>query len=340
MLDNAKAWVQLYPGATDAYHELAQAYMNFDKVDEAIQAHKTIYQLDPTAALELHHIGELYQQKNQPEKALTYYQQYAEKFPKQANSFKELGNCYAQMGDFNNASASYNKALLIEPEEISTQTKIGKLFTKSGDFQQAFTKYQSALASSTSPQDSSSVYEEVADYYELRGQITQAITATDKRLTQLEKFEHPLVAKVQRFISLVLYAKAGRQSEALVTLNRLIAGQMHEIVELNVRIVSLAIYTELEDADKLEEALEALKPFNDKIPAIKPYYHFYRGVAQAMREQYPQAIESYSKGLVNLEFRPESFRLAASYRMFGELDKAEISVCVSLSVCVFLSQCV
>ncbi|WP_343748246.1 tetratricopeptide repeat protein [Fluviicola sp.] len=119
---------QLRPNNIEAYYNLAYAYQQFDKIDEAQQTYRQMLQKDPTFTPPLFQLGWIKQFKqNDPDSATYFYNETLQKEPRYVEAWHNLGLIYETKGEKYQAIQYYRKALKYNPDFAISEEAIKRL---------------------------------------------------------------------------------------------------------------------------------------------------------------------------------------------------------------------
>ncbi|MEE9190206.1 MAG: protein kinase [Candidatus Neomarinimicrobiota bacterium] len=301
--ENAKHWVELYPYATQGHYTLASHYQRMNQLDMAIAEYKRILEIEPGSHYDLRNIGDLLSQKGEYNQALKYYEHYADLYPNDSGSFTEIGDLYGTMGDHEQAKLYFKKALLIKPEESGIVTALANTEKHLGNFEQASQQYQNALKVAKIPQERSSVYVSLSNYFEFRGQLDKAIEYWDLYIAEMQKFASPLAILMEGELGYIdLYVTAGKEDLAMKIVKEF-ETQAHQLgpplnqLPFFFDIIFNFTVDDPETGAVLEEELEKLEAFIQTYNWEEARGAIWWGRAKLdyYREEYSQAITGFQK---------------------------------------------
>ncbi len=322
-----KMWVELLPDDVEGRAAYASVLAIRDRRPEAVEQFESILEIDPTQTEYLQTLGNLTQSLGDFDRATMYFERYAEEFPDKYESYLELGQLLRLQGRFDEAKATFERALLVEPENIVILINLAGLERRFGNIEAAMTGLQAVLEQAKTRQDTVTIYGALANAYEYRGQIQQALEYQDLQLTLAATFSAPLVILRARLELLDDYVSVGQEPLAWQLLAS-IEQQMQPPVDRVAAFGYLNIALEKEEPDSVDAAAERIQSFIDDfgVQALQPPVVHARGRALEMREQYREAIETFQ---ALLEITPTDISLHTDIgrcqRRLGELDEAEAS---------------
>lgn len=324
--------IKLYPRDINAYALLAMFLEIGNQHDEAITQYKKILEIDPGRGKALRAIGKIYEDKGDLEHALSYYKTYSQRFPDDPGAFTAIGQLYEKTRDNENAKKFYEKSLLLKPDDIDVLVKLAGIDARIGHFDEANRQYLDALELSSAPKDKATVYEDLADLCETRGQIQKALEYTKLRLNNIKKYMSPFFVSIHTTFSMSAYIHAGQEKEAFEILDALkqeLKPPQDSFVPFGYLIANL----ELENAAGAEKYLPAVEDMIKKfgMKKIEFMIHRARGKIFQLKGEYESAIESFRKGL-ELQPLDDKFklRIGSCYRKLKQYGEAEEILLTSL----------
>jgi tetratricopeptide (TPR) repeat protein len=192
------------------------------------------------------------------------------------------------------------------------------------DFEKAKEYYTEALDVCDSPQDNVMVYDCIADYYGLRGQIQNQIKALNLKYSELLKYQIPINVFIRRSVEIHNYVSAGDTVIALRILQEL----NEEIIPPYNRLTDIGhlnVYRSTKDTARIRETIpraeEAIEILNFEI--FRPLILSAEGLIEEKKGDYEKAIEFYER---SLEANPNRVGvhvdIGRCYRMLGKFNKA------------------
>jgi tetratricopeptide (TPR) repeat protein len=319
---------ELFPDDIAAHQTRAQVSIARDQKEEAIASLNRVVELDPGQSQILPEIGGLYESLGMFDEALDYYFGYLELFPDDAETLLDIGDIHQQRGDHEEARAQFERAMLLEPTEQGPVLRLAGLDLYLGEFSNALAQYEEALAAARTAQERAVALNALADYYELRGQISLALDYAARTLTEREAFQLPFQTSAQRMGTLRLYVKAGRPDEALRRLESLSAELSAPFDQL-AAIGALQIHLEMHQPARAEEALIGVEELIRTLGAesLRQLVVQATGRIHQDREEWSQSIEQFRQmALLNPTDLGVHISIGRSQRELGELDAAAASI--------------
>jgi tetratricopeptide (TPR) repeat protein len=327
-------WAELFPDDIAAHQARAQVSIARDRKDEAIASLSRIAELDPGQSQILRQIGDLYESQGMFDEALGYYFRYLELFPEDPETLLEIGDIHRQRGDHDEARANFERATLLDPTDQEPMLRLADLDLSLGSFSEALAQYEDVLAAARTAQERGEALDALADYYEVRGQISDALGYTDRALAENQTHQPPFLTVVQRMVALALYVKAGRSDEALRDLESL-SSELSTPFDQLAALGALRIHLQMHEPARAEEALVGMEELIQTLGAenLRQVVVEAQGRIHEDRGEWSQAIEQYSQQLAldptNLDAK---VAIGRCQRQLGELDAAASSIGEALVV--------
>jgi tetratricopeptide (TPR) repeat protein len=328
-----KMWVDVLPDDIEGRASYATLLVYRDRRPEAVEQYQKILEIDPTRTEFLQVLGNLTQSMGDFDRATAYFERYTEEFPDKPESHLALGQLLRLQGRFEEAKVTFERALLVDPENVAALINLASLERRFGNFDAAVTGLHAVIEQAKTVQDSASVYGSLANAYQYRGQIQQALEYRDQALTLQAAFIPPISVLRARLELLDDYISVDREAEARQLLTT-IEGQMQPPFDAVVAYGYMNIALELEQPDSVEAAVDRIQSFIDSfgLQILQPDVNHARGRALEMRERYEEAIASYR---AELQATPTDISvhtdIGRCQRKLGQLDEAQGSFQRSLA---------
>jgi tetratricopeptide (TPR) repeat protein len=331
----ARMIVELFPDELEGHALMAEEYEYRNQRDAAISEYEYVLELDPSQHRFLRWIGHLYRAKGDFDAALEYFQRYADAVPNDHTAFDAMGDLYATMGEHERARFYYERALIIDPDNVYVTNDLAAATFNIGDIEGSLELHREALETSRTAQERASAHARLSYHFLVRGRLAEAIEHKKQEWRERQVYEAPaVVLSGVKLMSLDLFAKAGRSDEAFEII-RQAELELAPPFNLNIPFGYLAVYLEVEDADRAQAAhaeAEARMEESGKGQA-RPYLLASQGKIHELRGEYEEAIDSYAEALA---FAPTEVTINRSlgrcYRMLGQLAEAEKELLRNLTV--------
>jgi len=291
-------WVELYPDDIEAREILASVRQTRNERALAIEQIEAILEIDPSRTEFLQAIAGLYVDLGDFERGVQYYQSYLEKDPTDAEAYQRLGTVYEIQGRYDEARKYYEKALVIDPNQISVLVDIGDIASKLNQDEDALEKWDEALELANLPQDRARIYRSIRNFYSSRGQINKSIELVELNWAEQAKFLPPVAVHSEKLGDLCFFVWAGRTEEAFEIIETAKAALVPPYDGF-LPYGYLCVYVELEDPDKIEEALKQLTDYIDtrNLGHLRGEAYWAEGEMEEDRGNYEAAIRSYQRKL-------------------------------------------
>lgn len=327
-------WSELYPDDLQARMALLQVQQLRDDKDGAIQTMTRILELDSGQSQMIRQIGNIYESQGELDSALDYYEEYAGLYPEDHMVVLDIGDVYRRKGQHTEARAQYERALLLQPTDVSTKQRIAITDRDLGDFDGAERQLEEALESARTAQERIQGLIGLAGYYDFQGRMSKSIEFGERAMEELETLQPRLIVLINRLLILDVYVRAGRPERALRLYDELSA-ELAPPYDVHAVRGALAIYLELGDADRAEEAVAGVENLivTSGLEVLRPVAVKGRARIAEMRGEYESAIDGYQTQLA-LEPTESDIHTAIGrcQRKLGRLDTAESSILETLMV--------
>jgi tetratricopeptide (TPR) repeat protein len=331
----AEMQTELFPDDIEARLRLGVLYMVQNDRPATIRQFERVLELDPSQHDIVQAVGELYESMGEFEQALEYYGRYLEQFPDSERSFRAIGDLYRQLGEHEQARDNYERGLVIEPGSVETLNALARVEYTTGRFAEAEARLAEGTDAARTPEQRAEVYEEAKYFAEWRGRIREAIQHRARRRAELEASTRPpFLTAFDRLGSLGLLVEAGEAGAALDSLSS-IRKTLAPPLDVMGSLGEVAVYVELEDAEKLAEAIAALDGMIQTLGFENLRWIAVRAEARLLELQgdCEQAVDRYSAAF---EFEPTEVELGTDIgrceRKLGRLEDAAASLARALKV--------
>jgi tetratricopeptide (TPR) repeat protein len=192
-------------GEAMGYINLANAYVEQGRVDEAISRYKESLKFEKVFYPQTYFgLGNAYLKKGMTGEAIAAYKEAVRHKPDYLDAHYNLGNAYASQGMLNEALSEYGEALRIQPDFAPAHFNTGNVYNDMASYEKAISSFETALR--FKPEYPECLNNLGAVYLSL-GRIDDAVYAIRKAL---EYKDFPLAR--QNLAN--AYMEAGRYSEA------------------------------------------------------------------------------------------------------------------------------
>jgi len=245
-----KRALELAPKSDDGYRRLGNAYMSAGRQQEAIDAFLKAVEVNPYFWQNHNQLGRAYFQLGQNEKALQAFRRVTELEPDGESGYANIGAVYYQQGKWTECIAAFEEAIKHQPT-FEAYTNIGVANFFLGRYDDSVKMFEKAVAINP---NQAITFGNLADAYRALGQREKAMAAYDKAIAlEYKAFQvNPRDAASLGSLGLY-YAKKGESKQALNFIGRARAIDSND----NDLIYSEAVIYAL--AGRQSEALQSLR---------------------------------------------------------------------------------
>jgi serine/threonine protein kinase/tetratricopeptide (TPR) repeat protein len=245
-----KRALELAPKSDDGYRRLGNAYMSAGRQQEAIDAFQKAVEVNPYFWQNHNQLGRVYFQLGQNEKALQAFRRVTELEPDGESGYANIGAVYYQLGKWTECIAAFEEAIKHQPT-FEAYTNIGVANFFLGRYNDSVKMFEKAVALNP---NQAITFGNLADAYRALGQREKAVAAYDKAIAlEYKAFQvNPRDAASLGSLGLY-YAKKGESKQALNFIGRARAIDSND----NDLIYSEAVIYAL--AGRQSEALQSLR---------------------------------------------------------------------------------
>lgn len=195
------------PGpSAGAYNNLATAYAEQGKFDEAIASAERALALDPSYGVAHYNLGNVFVLKRRFAEAQRHFEEAARLHPRFINARRNLGDVLAMRGDFAGASAQYRAVLKIDPKQSEVHFSLGKILAAEGDLDEAAEHFREAVKVDPGFAEA---HRDLGRVFVRQGALDQAAEEFRRALDA-----EPELAEVHENLAAVL-AQQGKKDEAI-----------------------------------------------------------------------------------------------------------------------------
>ena len=137
--------IEIEPNNAGAIHNLATAYKELGKFDDAINYYNKVLELVPRHTNAHYNLGLIFYKLKDLQKAKNYFQKTTDIQKNYAAAFFWLANTHAELKEYNEAVSFYQKAIEINPNLVTAHNNLGLVFNGLNDFQNAIIAFQKAV---------------------------------------------------------------------------------------------------------------------------------------------------------------------------------------------------
>ncbi|QQO08584.1 tetratricopeptide repeat protein [Breznakiella homolactica] len=162
---------------SDFRQNMAQLYVKFGQIEEALKEYVLLIKLDPRKADNYYWAGKLFMERNRSDMALNYLRKAAELSPRDGKVHYELGAMLYKDKKSSEARAELETALKFQPDNAQAHFYLGKLQKDSKDYNAALASFEKAQ------RDAQFKIKALVE----RGGIYMSMNAVDKAIPELER---------------------------------------------------------------------------------------------------------------------------------------------------------
>jgi len=156
--------------AVDASNYMANAYLQLNQTEKAIQAYKTSISLNPYRDDTHIILGNLYFSEKRYSEAENEYKQAIRLNPTE-NNYYSLGQAYLELGQYNAAKNQFNTVKHLAPDSPNGNFGLGLVYSRQGNFEAAIREFEQAIGIENELHDA---YAEMGYAYADLGQMDRA----------------------------------------------------------------------------------------------------------------------------------------------------------------------
>ena len=172
--------VKASPLAFRTHYNLGCAYLEYDRIDDAIKSLRKAEQIDPTQPLLLQTLSVLYIDANRYTDAILLLKKALQKYPEFDNAHANLGWMYYKIGKKADAIKHLKKAIAINPGYGLPHTYLAEIYKADAKITEAIQEYRTALEIDLYPWE---VHRNLIALLEQEKRFDEAIEEYKKALT-------------------------------------------------------------------------------------------------------------------------------------------------------------
>ncbi|MDE5097350.1 MAG: tetratricopeptide repeat protein, partial [Trichodesmium sp. St16_bin4-tuft] len=180
--------INLNPGLTKAYSNLAKLMKKEGRLEEAIAHYKKAIELEPKNSSNYSNLGELLKNEGHLSEAIAHYQTAISLEPNNSSNYSNLGWVFLEKGQIESAIINYEKSIEINPDNSQANLNLGFAWEKKGNLSKASTYYQQAI--NLQP-DYAQAYNNLGFTFQEEGNFTASIASYQKALELEPDFPDP-----------------------------------------------------------------------------------------------------------------------------------------------------
>jgi tetratricopeptide (TPR) repeat protein len=137
--------LRLDPGSSETHNDLGVAYAKQGRLDDAIREYAEALRLQPNDPRVHFNLGNAYLRLDRPDDAIGEYEIALQLDPEFPDIHNNLGNAYLRQGKVDDAINEYRIALTTDPENAEIHTNLGAAYAKLTRLDDAIAEYRVAL---------------------------------------------------------------------------------------------------------------------------------------------------------------------------------------------------
>lgn len=273
------------PDRIDFYYELANSYLNINKLNEAIKVYNRIEeQVGVTEDASMQKL-KIYKTLNNFDKSVEEAQKLIKAFPKESKYYGMLGEIYQDKGMSDKALEAYQELLKIDPSNAYVHLSLADYYRALKQNDKAFEEIKIAFKSKELDIDTK--VKILLSYYSITETYTELKPDADE-LCKLIVEVHPTDAKAYSIYGDFLY-RDKKLEEARAQYRKAIAIDKEKYALWNQLLI---IDSELNDLISLEkESKETMELFPNQ-----PLPYFFNGASNLQLKNYKDAISALNEG--------------------------------------------
>lgn len=277
--------VKDYPDHIDFYYELANAYLNINKLNDAVKVYNRIEdQVGVTEDASLQKM-KIYKTLNNFDKSVEEAQKLIKAFPKESKYYGMLGEIYQDKGMTEKALAAYSELLKIDPSNAYVHLSLADYYRSLKQNEKAFEEIKIAFRSKDLDIDTK--VKILLSYYSITETYPELKPDADE-LCRLIVEVHPAEAKAYSIYGDFLY-RDKKLEEARTKYRKAVELDKEKYALWNQLLL---IDSELNDIVSLEkESKETIDLFPNQ-----PLPYFFNGASNLQLKNYSNAIAVLNEG--------------------------------------------
>lgn len=164
--------------------------------------------------------------------------------------YQSIAMSYTMVYDYKNALAMLQEALAIDPSMASANKLMAEISLKTDNFsQKAVDYYQRAISGESDPKQAVGLYEQIVELMLNAGKFNEAVTFSDKCLSQVSNARNIL------FMKAIALHQSGKAPQALAIIEQLLKdANLTPLETVKYQLIAGKLYCEMKDFEKAVEA--------------------------------------------------------------------------------------
>jgi len=285
-----------------AQEGLVGIYKNKSQWNMAINQYKDMLRIAPENYRFVEEIAKIYKNTGDYDKAREYYEDYKNKYSEDYRPYLGLAEISRLLGKSDEAisyliEAEFN---LIGNTNLVLWEKLIEIEISLGRMDKALEKYNQLLSNSKTLDDSLMIYRQLADYYQLRGQIRESLKIRDWRAPRVFKQQNILIDRAN-VIYAPMFAAIGQKDKAIEIIQKIIKNnkpswRLDQWIPYGY-VCSYLVSEEVDSIEKYIQIYDQKYASTTRSVTNKKAILFAKGKVPELREEYDQALERYQEKL-------------------------------------------
>lgn len=128
----------------EAYHNMATALNDLDRLEEATKAYERVIELQPDSATAYFNLATALQKQKQLKKSVNAFKKAIQIKSDYAEAYNNLGNSLQELGKLQEAKEAYSKAVSNKPNFVEALNNLGHVLRDLGQLEEALDAYKVA----------------------------------------------------------------------------------------------------------------------------------------------------------------------------------------------------
>jgi tetratricopeptide (TPR) repeat protein len=297
-------WIELYPDDAEAWLMKYWLHRNFNERLLAIDALRKVLEIEPFGINRHLTIGTIYTSLGDIKSAYKEYEIFISKNPTNAKGHLLIGDSHRTMGEFDSAVEQYQQAKLLFTNDLTADRKLANIQLRQGNFIKAEKDIKEYLKACTIPEDQYMAWNEVANFYWIRGQREKSIHAIRKSFKKLKSFQAETSYLLSRANQAWRFAAAGFPEEGQQLIDdakMLLDGSNGDIYRNKINISNALYIAHLGNTNKSIKLIkEVEESFSNYVgEGISDYVSMFRGIIHFKGKNYEESTKHMALFLEN-----------------------------------------
>ncbi len=207
-------WLELHPEDLDALEQHWEVRLFEGDLEGALATLAEMYRLNPGNGSILVRMARTHEELGQHDSAAAAFAEYVERFPDDEGGYVRLAEFQQRRGDYEQERTHLEKGLLLHPLSMALALDLADLDQRTGRFDEARAGYERVFDRASDWDWKAEALARMKCYHHFRGEMHDAVRATNAWLAEASPFMDPEWIPGARFGDLFIYLDAGRFDEA------------------------------------------------------------------------------------------------------------------------------